>query len=96
MREGLRPLVEAEPATSRMLPAERPSGEVHVASDPDAVIETHPPADRSSTGEHETVDALTEPGQASKTPSEYRASTETDAEATVPVIIEPRRGCSRH
>ena len=53
-----------EPATSRMLPAERPSGEVlaaDIASDPDAAIGVHPPVDRSSTGEHETVDALTEP-----------------------------------
>jgi hypothetical protein len=29
MRVGLQPSVEAEPVTSRMLPVERPSGEVH-------------------------------------------------------------------
>ena len=69
-----------EPATSRMPPAERLSGEVHVAtvdSDLHAAIWAHPPVDRSSTGEHETVDALTEPVQ---------ASTETGTEAPVPVM----------
>ena len=57
MRVGLRPSVEAEPATSRMLPVERPSGEVHatdIASDPLSAIGAHPPVDRASTGVLET------------------------------------------
>ena len=92
MRVGQRPSIEAEPATSSMLPAERPSGEVNaadIASDPDSVIGAYPPVDRSSTGEHEMVDALTEPYhfRISRTPSDYRASTETGTEAPVPVMI---------
>ena len=59
-----------------MLPAERPSGEVNAA-----VI------DRFSTGEHETDDMLTVLRHASRTPSAYRASTETGAEAMVSVMI---------
>jgi len=41
MRVGQRPSVEADPATSRMLPVERPSGEVNaadIASDPNSAI----------------------------------------------------------
>jgi hypothetical protein len=43
MRVSQRPLVEAESATSRMLPL----GEVNadIASDPDSVIEIRPPVD---------------------------------------------------
>jgi len=73
-----------------MLPAERPSGEVNaadIASDPDSVIEAYPPVDRSSTGEHETDDVLTEPRHTSKTPSEYWSSTETGTEEAVHVMI---------
>ena len=90
MRVGQQPSVEAEPATSRMLPAERPSGEVHaadIASDLDSVIGAYPPVDRSSTEEHETDDVLTEPRHTSKTPSEYRSSTETGTEEAVHVMI---------
>ena len=89
MRVGLRPSVEAEPATSSMLPVERPSGEVHatdVASGSHSAIGTHPPVDRASTDVLETDDALTEPRHASRTPSAYRASTETDTEVLVPVM----------
>ena len=89
MRVGQRPSIKAEPVTSCMLPAERPSGEANaadIASDPDSVIGAHPSVDRSSAGEHETDYVLTEPRQASRTPSEYRASTETGAEETVPVM----------
>ena len=75
-----------EPATSSMLPFERPSSEVHVASGLHSAIGVHPPVDRSSTGELETDDALTEPRRASRTPSAYRASTETDTEVIVPVM----------
>jgi len=89
MHVGLRPSVEAEPATSSMLPVERPSGEVHatdVASGSHSAIGTHPPVDRASTDVLETDDALTEPRHASRTPSAYRASTETDTEVLVPVM----------
>jgi len=89
MRVGLRPSVEAEHATSRILPVERPSGEVHatdIASGSHSAIGAHPPVDRASTDVLETDDALTEPRRASRTPSEYRASTETDTEVTVPVM----------
>ena len=60
MREGLRLSGEAEPATSRMPPAERSSGVVHAAdvdSDLHTTIGAHPPVDRASTGVLETVDA---------------------------------------
>ena len=90
MRVGQRPSSEAEPTTSSMLPVvERPSGEVHatdIASGSHAAIGAHPPVDRASTDVLETDDALTEPRRASRTPSEYRASTETDTEVTVPVM----------
>ena len=95
MRVDLRLSVEAEPATSRILPVERPSGEIHatgILSDPHSAIGAHPPVDRASTGELETDDALTKPRRASMTPSEYRASTETGTEETVPAMntmIEP-------
>jgi hypothetical protein len=72
MREGLRPSGEAEPATPRMPPAERSSGEVHAAdvdSDLHMAIGAHLPVDRASTGVLKTVD---------------RASTETGTEAQVP------------
>ena len=61
---GLRPSVEAEPATSLILPVERPSGEVHatdIASGSHSAIGAHPPVDRASTDVLETDDALTEP-----------------------------------
>jgi len=64
MRENLRPSGEAEPATSRMQPAVRYSGEVHAAdvdSDLHTTIGAHLPVDRAPTGVLETVDALTEP-----------------------------------
>ena len=86
MRVGLRPSVEAEPATSSMLPVEQPSREVHatdIASGSHSAIGAHPPVDRASTDVLETDDALTEPRRASRTPSEYRASTETDTEVIV-------------
>jgi hypothetical protein len=89
MRVGLRPSVEAEPATSSMLPVERPSGEVHatdIASGSLSAIGAHPPVDRAPTGVLETDDALTEPRRASMALSEYRASTETGTEETVPVM----------
>ncbi len=63
MRVGLRPSVEAEPATSSMLPVERPSGEVHatdIACGSHAAIGAHPPVDRASTDVLETDGALTE------------------------------------
>ncbi len=78
MREGLRPSREADPAT------ERSSENVDVDSDLHTAIGAHPPVDRSSTGVPEMVDALTEPSHASRTPSAYRASTETGTEAQVP------------
>jgi len=56
-----------------MPPAERSSGEVHAAdvdSDLQTAIGAHPPVDRASTGVLETVNALTEPFHASRTPSE--------------------------
>ena len=83
MREGLRLSGEAEPATSRMPPAERSSGVVHAAdvdSDLHTAIGAHPQVDRAPTGVLETVVALTEPFHASRTPSAYRASTETGTE----------------
>ena len=89
MRVGLRPSVEAEPATSSMLPVERPSGEVHatdIASGSHSAIGAHPPVDRAPTGILEIDDALTEPRRASRTPFEYRASTETGTKGTVPVM----------
>ena len=89
MRVGLRPSVEAEPATSSMLPVERPSGEVHatdIASGSHAVIGAHPPVDRASTDVLETDDVLTEPRHASRSPFAYRASTETDTEVIDPVM----------
>jgi len=73
MREGLRPSGEADPATSCMPLAERSSGEVHAAdvdSDLQTAIGAHPPVDRASTGVLETLNALTEPFHASRTPSE--------------------------
>jgi hypothetical protein len=69
MQEGLRPSGEAEPASFRMPPAERSSGEVHAAdvdSDLHTAIGAHPPVDRAPTGVLETVDALIEPFHASK------------------------------
>ena len=57
MRVGLRPSVEAEPATSSMLPVERPSGEIHatdIASSSHAAIGAHPSVDRASTDVLET------------------------------------------
>ncbi len=89
MRVGLRPSVEAEPATSSMLPVERPSGEVHatdIASGLHAAIGAHPPVDRASTN-----GALTEPRRASRSPSEYRALARTDTEVIDPVMIRRRR-----
>ena len=89
MRVGLRPSVEAEPATSSMLPVERPSGEVHatdIASGSHSAIGAHPPVDRASTDVLETDGALTEPRRASRSPSAYRASTETDNEVVDPVM----------
>jgi hypothetical protein len=89
MRVGLRPSVEPEPATSSMLPVERPSGEVHatdVASGSLSAIGAHPPVDRASTEVLETDDAPTEPRRASRSPSAYRASTETDTEVIDPVM----------
>ena len=89
MRVGLRPSVEAEHATSRILPVERPSGEVHatdIASGAHSAIGAHPPVDRASTDVLETDGALTEPRRASRTPSAYRASTETGTEGIVPVM----------
>ena len=89
MRVGLRPSVEAEPAISSMLPFERPSGEVHatdITSGSHSAIGANPPVDRAPTGVLETDDALTEPRCASRTPPEYRASTETGTEGTVPVM----------
>ena len=80
MRVGLQPSVEAEPAASRILPVERPSGEVHAT---DIASDSH---SRASTDVLETDDALIEPRRASRTPSEYRASTETGTEGTVPVM----------
>jgi len=78
MREGLRPSREADPATELSLE------KVDVDSDLHAAIGAHPPVDRASTGVPEMVDALTEPSHASRTPSAYRASTETGTEAQVP------------
>ena len=70
-----------------MPPAERPLGEVH-AADVDSDLHTAIGAvDRASTGVLETVDALTEPGHASRTHSVYRASTETGTKVMVPVMI---------
>ena len=49
MRVGQRPSFEAEPATSSMLPVERPSVEVlatDIASGSHSVIGPHPPVDR--------------------------------------------------
>ena len=89
MRVGLRPSVEAKPSTSHILPVERPSGEVHatdIASGSYSAIRAHPPVDRASTDALETDDALTERRRASRTPSDYRASTETGTEETVPVM----------
>ena len=89
LRVGLRPSVEAEPAISSLLPVERPSGEVHatdIASDSHSAIGAHPPVDRAPTGVLEIDDALTEPRRASRTPFEYRASTETGTKGTVPVM----------
>jgi len=86
MRVGLRPSVDA---TSRILPVEWPSGEVHatdIASGSHSAIGPHPPVDRASTDVLETDDALTKPRRASRTPSEYRASTETGTEGIVPVM----------
>ena len=63
MRVGLRSSVEAEPATSSMLPVKRPSGEVHatdIASGSHSAIGAHPPVDRASTDVLETDGALTE------------------------------------
>ena len=45
------------------------------------------PVDRSSTGTHETAAVLSTLGPASRTTSEYRASTVTGTEALVPVMI---------
>jgi len=67
-----------------MLSAELPSGEVNAA---DSVYRAYPPVDRSSTGEHETDDMLTALRHASRTPSAYRASTETGTEAMVSGMI---------
>ena len=50
------------------------------------LVMAHPLVDRAPTGVLETDDALTEPRQRSRTLSEYRASTETGTEATVPVM----------
>ena len=75
-----------ETVTSSMLPVEQPSREVHatdIASGSHSAIGAHPPVDRASTDVLETDDALTEPRRASRTPSEYRASTETDTEVIV-------------
>ena len=66
-----------------------PSSEVHatdVASGSHSAIGAHPTVDRASTDVLETDDALPEPRRASRTPSAYRASTETDTEVLVPVI----------
>ena len=57
-----------------------------IASGSHSAIGAHPPVDRASTGVLETDDALTEPRRALRTPSEYRASTETGTEETVPVM----------
>jgi len=89
MRVGLRPSVEAEPATSSMLPVERPSGEVHatdIASGSHAAIEAHPPVDRASTDVLETDGVLTEPIRALRSPSEYRALARSDTEVIDPVM----------
>jgi len=67
-----------------MLSAEQPSGEVNAK---DSVYRAYPPVDRSSTGEHETDDMLTALRHASRTPSAYRASTETGTEAMVSGMI---------
>jgi hypothetical protein len=69
--------------------SERPSGEVHasdIASGSHAAIGAHPPVDRASTDVLETDGALTEPRRASRSPSAYRASTETDTEVIDPVM----------
>ena len=97
VRGGLRPSVEAEPATSSTLPVERPSGEVHatdVASGSLSAIGAHPPVDRASTEVLETDDALTEPRHASRFSSAYRASTETDTEVIDPVMNNQAGGPS--
>jgi hypothetical protein len=89
MRVGPRPSVEAEPATSSMLPVKRPSGEVHatdIASGSHSAIGAHPPVDVLETDVLETDGALTEPRCASRSPSAYRASTETDTEVIDPVM----------
>ena len=65
VRGGQRPSVEAEPATSSMLPVERPSGEVHATLSLSA-IGAHPPVDRASTEVLETDGAPTEPRRASR------------------------------
>jgi hypothetical protein len=86
MRVGLRPSVEVEPASSSVLPAE---GEVHatdIASGSHALIGAHLPVDQASTDVLETDGALTEPRRASRSPSAYRASTETDTEVIDPVM----------
>jgi hypothetical protein len=64
MRVGLRPSVEADPATSSMLPVERPSGEVYatdIATGSHAAIGAQLSVDRASTDALETDGALTEP-----------------------------------
>ena len=69
MRVGLRPSVEEEPATSSMLPVERPSSEVHttdVASGSHSAIGAHPPVDRASMDVLEMDDALIEPRRTSR------------------------------
>ncbi len=89
IRVGLQPSVEAEPATSSMLPVERPSGEVHatdIASGSHAAIGAHSPVDRASTDVLETDGALTEPRRASRSPSEYRTLARTDTEEINPVM----------